>query len=189
MDAIDAMTSRLSAPALVPPEPDAATLERILGAAANAPDHGKLRPFRFILIRGRARLAFGEVCAKAMQRREPNADATMLDRERQKALRAPLIVVVAAKLVSPAKIPEIEQIIAAGAAAQNLFVAAHAEGFGAMWKTGAPAYDPYVKQSLGLGENDAIVGFLYLGRPDRPLPPRTPKPAAELVSEWTAPLS
>jgi nitroreductase len=188
MDAINAMTSRLSAPALVPPEPDAATLDRIFAAAANAPDHGKLRPFRFIVIRGRARLAFGEVCAEAMKRREPSADATMLDRERQKALRAPMIVVVAAKVTTPAKIPEIEQVLAAGAAAQNVFLAAHAEGFGAMWKTGAPAYDPYVKLSLGLGESDAIVGFIYLGRPDRPLPPRVAKPATELVSEWTAPL-
>jgi nitroreductase len=184
MDALDAMTSRLSAPALVPPEPDAATLERILAAAANAPDHGKLKPFRFILIRGRARLAFGEVCAEAMKRREPQADAAALDRERQKALRAPLIIAVAAKVVKH-KIPEIEQVLAAGAAAQNIFLAAHAEGFGAMWKTGAPAYDPYVKLALGLSEDDAIVGFLYLGRPDRPLPPRPTRPATELVTEWT----
>lgn len=186
MDAIDAMTSRLSAPGLVPPEPDAETLDRILAAAANAPDHGKLKPFRFILIRGRARLAFGEVCAEAMKRREPLSDAAALDRERQKALRAPLIVVVAAKVVKH-KIPEIEQLLAAGAAAQNVFLAAHAEGFGAMWKTGAPAYDPYVKQALGLGAEDAIVGFLYLGRPERALTPRPMRPAAELVSVWTGP--
>jgi nitroreductase len=186
MDAIDAMTSRVSAPGLVPPEPDAATLDRIFAAAANAPDHGKLKPFRFILIRGRARLAFGEVCAEAMKRREPQADAAALDRERQKALRAPLIVVVAAKVVKH-KIPEIEQVLAAGAAAQNVFLAAHAEGLGAMWKTGAPAYDPYVKLALGLGADDAIVGFLYLGRPDRPLPQRPARPAAELVSEWSGP--
>lgn len=186
MDAIDAMTSRLSAPALQPPEPDAATLDRILAAAANAPDHGKLKPFRFILIRGRARLAFGEICARALQRREPTADAVALDRERQKALRAPLIVVVAAKLIRPHKIPEVEQLLAAGAAAQNLFLAAHAEGFGAMWKTGAPAYDPDIKQALGLAAEDAIVGFMYLGRPDRPLPPRVAKPAADLVREWNS---
>ena len=186
MDAIDAMTSRLSASGLTPPEPDAATLGRILAAASNAPDHGKLKPFRFIVIRGRARLAFGEVCAEAMKRREPETDAAGLDRERQKALRAPMIVVVAAKVVKH-KIPEIEQVLAAGAAAQNIFLAAHAEGFGAMWKTGAPAYDPFVKQALGLSGDDAIVGFLYLGRPDRPLPPRPLKPAGELVSEWTGP--
>src|ERR1051325_1972213 len=109
MDALNAMTSRLSAPALMPPEPDQATLDRILAAAANAPDHGKLKPFRFILIRGRARLAFAEVCAQAMQRREPGADAASLDRERQKALRAPLIIVVAAKVLREHKIPEVEQ--------------------------------------------------------------------------------
>jgi len=184
MEAIDAMTSRLSATALQPPEPDPATLERILSAAANAPDHGKLKPFRFILIRGRGRLAFGDICAQALQRRDPSADATALDRERQKALRAPLIVVVAAQMVRPHKIPEVEQLLAAGAAAQNLFVAAHAEGFGAMWKTGAPAYDPDIKRALGLAAEDAIVGFMYLGRPDRQPPPRAAKPAGNLVREW-----
>lgn len=189
MDAFDALTSRLSAAALQPPEPDAATLARILAAGANAPDHGKLRPFRFILIRGRARLAFGEVCAAALQRREPGVDAAGLEREKQKALRAPLIVVVAAKLVTPHKIPEVEQLLAAGAAAQNIFLAAHAAGFGAMWKTGAPAYDPDVKRALGLAAEDAIVGFLYVGRPDRVLPPRPPKPTAELVQEWQGPVT
>ena len=188
MEAIDALTSRLSAPALQPPEPDAATLERILAAGANAPDHGKLRPFRFILIRGRARLTFGEVCATALKRREPGIDDAGLEREKQKALRAPLIVVVAAK-VTPHKIPEIEQVLAAGAAAQNIFLAAHAAGFGAMWKTGAPAYDPDVKRALGLAAEDAIVGFLYLGRPDRALPPRQPKPLTDLVQEWQGPAS
>jgi nitroreductase len=58
-----------------------------------------------------------------------------------------------------------------------------------MWKTGDAAYDPHVKAALGLTEGDAIVGFIYLGRPDRPLPPRPPKPAPELVSEWTSPLT
>jgi len=187
MDAFDALTSRLSAPALQPPEPDAATLERILSAAANAPDHGKLKPFRFILIRGRARLAFGEVCAAALKRRQPEVDPAELDRERQKALRAPLIVVVAAKVATGHKIPEIEQILAAGAAAQNLFLATHAAGFGAMWKTGAAAYDADVKQALGLAPEDAIVGFMYLGRPDRALPPRPAKSVTELVQEWQGP--
>ena len=189
MDTIDALTSRVSALALVAPEPDAATLDRILSAAANAPDHGKLRPFRFILIRGEARRAFGDICAEAMRRREPQTDAEALDRERQKMMRAPLIVVVAAKVAVPHKIPVVEQVVAAGAAAQNIFLAAHAAGFGAMWKTGAAAYDDHVKQALGLGHDDQIVGFLYLGRIDRSPPPRAARPAGELAREWTGPVA
>jgi nitroreductase len=103
--------------------------------------------------------------AEAMKKREPDAPENMLGREREKPLRAPLIVVLAAALQEDHKIPVIEQMLAAGAAAQNVMVAAHAMGYGAAWKTGAPAYDNNVKEALGLTPHDAIIGFLYLGTP------------------------
>ena len=86
-----------------------------------------------------------------------------LARERAKAMRAPVIVVAAAKLAKGHKIPEVEQLLSAGAAVQNIMLAAKARGFGAMWKTGAPAYDASVKQALGIAPDSEIVGFLYLG--------------------------
>lgn len=163
MDALDALTTRRSAAQFAEPAPDDETLAEILRAAMRAPDHGKLKPWRFIVLRGDARKRFGDVMAEAMKRREPDAPANMLEREREKPLRAPLIVVLAAAIQEGHKIPVIEQMLAAGAAAQNIMVAAHALGYGAAWKTGAPAYDDFVKATLGLAPSDAIVGFLYLG--------------------------
>ncbi len=165
MDAIDALTTRRSPAQFAEPAPDDESLAEILRAAMRAPDHGKLKPWRFIVLRGDARKRFGDVMAEAMKRREPDVPANMVEREREKPLRAPLIVVLAAAIQEGHKIPVVEQLLAAGAAAQNIMVAAHALGFGAAWKTGAPAYDSFVKETLGLAPSDAIVGFLYLGTP------------------------
>ncbi|NNG03077.1 MAG: NAD(P)H nitroreductase [Inquilinus sp.] len=187
MDAIDALISRRSAIRLVDPAPSGQALEQILTAAARAPDHGKLRPWRFILIRGDDRKRLGAVFADAMLEQDPDAPEPLVEKRRQAPLRAPLIVTVAAKVDhTHPKIPAIEQIVAAGCAAQNIMVAAGALGFGCMWKTGAPAYDPAVKQALGLAETDEIVGFLYLGtEPTEPPQVRRPE-AAEFATEWTA---
>lgn len=163
MQAIDALLERRSAKTLLDPAPDDGALELLLECASRAPDHGRLRPWRFIVIRGAGRERLGELMADQLRRKQPAASAEALQRERQKALRAPLIIVVAAVCNAAARIPPIEQILAAGAAAQNMMLAAPALGFGAMWKTGDAAYDDTVKVALGLEAKDAIVGFLYLG--------------------------
>lgn len=135
----------------------------MLGSAVRAPDHGRLRPWQFVIVPEDRRAHLGEVMADALRRREPNASADVLQRERDKAMRAPLIVVVAAHIQKGHKIPEVEQLCSAAAAAQNIMLAAHAQGYGGMWKTGAAAYDPEVKQALGLSADDEIVAFVYLG--------------------------
>jgi nitroreductase len=163
MQAIDALLNRRSAKTLTDPAPDEAALALILECASRAPDHGRLRPWRFIVIRGAARERLGELMAGQLQRKLPAASPEALQREREKPLRAPLIVAVAAVCNAAAKIPPIEQTLAAGAAAQNVMLAATALGFGAMWKTGDAAYDETVKVALGLEAADVIVGFLYLG--------------------------
>lgn len=165
MDAMDLLAGRHSATRLTEPGPDQAALDSILGAALRAPDHGRLRPWRFVVIPEARREAFGDLLARTLRAREPGVSTEELARERGKALRAPLIVVAAARVRREHKIPEIEQLLAAGAAAENVMLAAQALGFGAMWKTGAAAYDPAVKRELGLEAEDAIVGFLYLGTP------------------------
>ncbi len=184
MEALESLLSRASCPVLADPAPDGAALERILAAAASAPDHGRLRPWRFLLVRGAARGRLGEVLAAAFRRREPEAPEALASKERQKPLRAPLIVVVAAAQREAAKVPAIEQIAAAAAAAENLLLAAHALGFGGMWRTGWPAYDVGVKAALGLAPSDSVVGFLYLGTPGQALPPRAEPKVADFVSEW-----
>lgn len=185
MGAIELLHTRESATKLAEPAPDAADLESILAAAVRAPDHGRLRPWRFIVIRGQAREAFGDLMAAAMKARCPDTAAEGLARERAKALRAPLIVVVAAHVQDTARIPQIEQVLSAGAAAQNIMLAAHALGYGAMWKTGDPAYDDSVKAGLHLDANDQIVGFLYLGTRAARAAPGAPRPTPqEFVTEW-----
>jgi nitroreductase len=138
-------------------------LRLALQAAVRAPDHGRLRPWRFMLFEGAQREALGEILATTLKQRGGEVSDGDLARERDKATRAPLIVLVVCRAVSGTKIPEIEQVLAAGAAAQNLMLAFHALGYGAMWKTGAPAYDPRVKAALGLAPTDQIIGFLYAG--------------------------
>jgi len=172
MDALTALTTRISPAALDAPGPSGDTLQKILEAAVAAPDHGRMRPWRFILIDGAAREKFGALLAEALVRREPMAPAGKLEAERKKALRAPLIVVVAASVQSNAKVPEVEQLVAVGAAAQNMLVAAYALGFGGFWRTGAIAYDSAIKRALGFAETDVIIGFLYLGTTKTPGQPR-----------------
>ena len=172
MDALTALTTRVSPAALDAPGPSDDALQKILEAAVAAPDHGRMRPWRFILIEGAAREKFGALLAQSLSRREPTAPAGKLEAERKKALRAPLIVVVAASVQPHAKVPEIEQLVAVGAAAQNMLVAAYALGFGGFWRTGAIAYDAAMKHALGLTDTDAIIGFLYLGTTKTPGQPR-----------------
>jgi len=183
MQAIDALLTRRSAITLTEPAPDEGALQLIFASAARAPDHGRLRPWRFIVVRAEARSSFGELLAGHLARTQPAASAEALQRERDKALRAPLIIVVAAHVNAAVKIPAIEQTLAAGAAAGNIMLACVALGYNAMWKTGGAAYDAAVKRALGLEATDAIVGFLYVGTEGG----RAPAPRGEwrdLVREW-----
>jgi len=186
MEAIEALTSRRSPAKLVEPAPSDDQLEAILAAAIRAPDHGRLRPWRFLVLRGAARERLGAVMAESLKARAPDVPADVVEREGKKLLRAPLIVVVAAALNEDHKIPVIEQLLAAGAAAQNMLLAAHALGLGAMWRTGDSAYDARIKAALGLDATDAIVGFVYLGTPQGRaiIPPNEPG-VKDFVREWT----
>jgi len=160
------------AKALVDPAPDDRQLRQILKIALSAPDHGRLHPYRFISIRGDARYRLSEIFGKATQRRDPGVDPAYLQKQKDKPLRSPLIVVVVASPIESPKIPEIEQILSAGAAAHNVLLAANALGFGSIWLTGANAYDDYVRSELGLDDGEKIVGFIYIGTPTLDFPPR-----------------
>lgn len=177
MQAIDLLLTRRSARNLGEPGPDQAALELILASATRAPDHGRLRPWRFVVIRGAARERFGALLAEYLKRSHPTSSAETLEREAHKAYRAPLIVAVAARYQEIAKIPDVEQLLSAGAAAHAMMLAARALGFNAMWKTGAPAYDSQVKSGLGLSPQDAIAGFIYLGS-------ESGEPAAHSPADW-----
>jgi nitroreductase len=187
MEALEAVLTRQSvAPAFLrEPAPDDAALERILAAGACAPDHGKLRPWRFIVIRGQARDRLGEVFAAALLQRQPDAPEAAIEQERTRPLRAPMLIGVAAAIAPQhPKIPEIEQILSTAAAAQNMLIAAHAQGFGAKWLTGANAYDAHVRDALGLAPDDRLIGFIYLGTVDGSPPAVPHADAREHTIEW-----
>jgi nitroreductase len=186
---LDLLFRRRSIGRLTAPAPSDAELDQILRAGAAAPDHGELRPFRFFVLRGAAKDAFGAVLAEAYLRRVDAAGAepipAKLEKERTKLGRAPLVVVVGAVHQHDEKIPWEDQLGAAFAAAENALLAATALGYGSMWRTGDPAFDPHVKAALGLGEHDAIVAFLYLGTPHEDGWKEPHDPSLDgLVVEW-----
>ena len=185
MDAIDALTSRVSMPLLEHPAPGEEMLTRLLQAAARAADHACLQPFRFLSIQGEQLHQLGELYQQAALQQDPNLPTTQLERIRALPMRAPLVLVAIACCQQHPKVPEIEQIITAGAAVQNMLTAAFALGIGAYWRTGSLAYNPEVHRLLNMSENEKIVGFIYLGAPAGKL--RTPKPVNinDIYQPWT----
>jgi len=163
MDALEALNSRGTAKTYGDTAPSKEDLATVLHAAVRAPDHGRLRPWRFMLVEGDQRRKFGELLAASALRRIPGLSAGDLARERDKALRAPLIIIVACRIVPGTKIPAIEQLLATGSAAQNILLALHTLGYAAAWKTGEAAYDTEVKRALGFAADDHLVGFIYTG--------------------------
>jgi nitroreductase len=187
MDALDAILTRRTVPPakMGPPGPGEADLRRILEAGGAVPDHGLLRPWRFLVVRGAGRERLGELFADFVRRSAPGVSAQEVEKQRTAPSRAPVIVVVVARVDREhPKIPEVEQTGAVAAAAQNMLLAAHALGFAAKWATGKQAYDDGVKAGLGLGIRDRITGFIYLGShaADHPPPPRAG--LDEVVREW-----
>ena len=163
MNAMELLSTRRSVSKLVDPAPDDATLERVLGASLRAPDHGAVRPWRIVIVKGAERAALGELLASSERSRDPAIDEAKLDATRKKALRAPMILVVACTPKAHPKVPEIKQVLSTGCVAHGILLGLQAEGFGAVWKTGPAAYDFEVKTRLGLAGTDHIVGFLYVG--------------------------
>ncbi|MBL8837962.1 MAG: nitroreductase [Alphaproteobacteria bacterium] len=187
MPGLEALLSRrsLSPRQLIDPGPTGDDLAAILDAAVRAPDHGDLRPWRFVLVEGEARTRLGEVFAQARALREPGIGEAELEKERRKPLRAPLLMLVAAVL-DPAntKIRIIDRVLAAGAAAMNVMNAAHMLGYAGMWLTGNNSHDPNVKRALGLDPHDEIVGSLYLGTPAGIPKPKDRPRGLDLAMRW-----
>jgi nitroreductase len=186
-DALDLLLRRrsTSAKAMGVPGPDAAQLRQILQAASRVPDHGKLFPWRFLVIEGDARARLGEVLEAALVARNANVSESLKRFERARFMRAPVVVAVISSLKTEKPIPEWEQTLSAGAVCQTLLVAAAASGFGANWLTEWCAYDEIVTRALGLGESEKVAGFVYIGTASAPLEERERPVLDEIVSHWT----
>lgn len=169
------------------PGPDDADLRRILRTGLRVPDHGRLAPWRFIVIRGEARERLGGVLAETFERKNPDAIDEQIEIERERLTRAPVVVAVVSKVVKEHKIPEWEQILSSGAACQTMLIAALSMGYAAQWITEWYAYDPDVKAALGIGAEDRIAGFLYLGNEAAEPTERMRPEYDDIVSEWAPP--
>lgn len=145
-------------------------IETLLSAAVQAPNHYKVRPWRFVVLTGTAREKLGEVMGQAFLDNFPDlpADAQekALEKERSKPLRSPVLIAVGVDKPVESKVLEIENVCAVAAACQNLLLAAHELGLAAKWRTGDPAYDPKVKQFLGFEPDQHLIAFLYIGYPE-----------------------
>ena len=184
MDALQALHQRVSVPRLSEPAPKGDILANIQRAAFRAADHARMRPWRFLIVEGEGRQALGELFVRS----EEQQGAVLSDKARQRIaerpLRAPMVMVVIASPKENPKVPEIEQWLSAGAAAQNMITASYAQGIGAVWRTGDYAYDPYVMAGLGLSDAERIIGFLYLGTVQI-APPEAPETAiADYFQSW-----
>lgn len=184
MQALDLLLNRVSVPRLIEPAPDAAQREILFSAALRAPDHGVLRPYRFLTVEGEARHRMGELLAEALIESGGGADQKALDKARLGPLRAPLVVVVIARLTDHVKVPKSEQLITAGCAAHGVLLAAYASGIGAVWRSGELSYSTHVAKGLGLTPDEQVIGFLYLGTPQNPARDAAKPDVAEFVSEW-----
>lgn len=159
------------------PGPDTAQIDTILQAATRVPDHGKLCPWRFVLVEAEARADFCAILTAEQLRENPGATAAQLDATRQFAHYAPTLIILLSTPVVPHKIPLEEQRWSAGAAAMQMLNSAHAQGFVANWLTGWMAHSREVRHALGAtGEEDRIVGYIFIGSALAPLEDR-PRPA------------
>ena len=163
MDALKALHTRTSVPKLEGPAPNEQELKNLFAAAFRTADHALLRPWRFLVISGEARLRLGDLFVQAKLSDQPDTPADQLEKLRAKPLRAPTIIVTIGCHKEHPKVPAIEQDLSAGGATQQTLLAAHAMGLGAIWKTGSMAYHPMVSQGLGLKEAEKLISFLYIG--------------------------
>jgi len=169
VDVFEAINTRSSASVLRDPGPTDQQWEMLLRAGARAPDHGRLRPWRFLIVRGEARELLGDVMAEALRASKPDRPSEALDRERRKPSRAPAILVVAVVPVPHSGVPEIEQILAGGAAAQNILLAAHAMGLGSCligFAVAAMKNDPSIQRSISIPAEETVYAVIALGYPD-----------------------
>lgn len=184
MDALTALHSRVSVSRLSEPVPDQQALRNIYRAALRAADHALLHPWRFLIIEGPSLQRLGNLFVAASLSDDPELPLDKQQSIRNKALRAPLIVIAVTSPKPHPKVPVIEQEYSTAASIQNMLNAAHAQGIGAIWRTGPMAAHPMVLEGLGLSAEEKITGFLYLGQISAPPRPAQELPIDDYFSRW-----
>jgi nitroreductase len=183
METLEAIHTRQSIGQVKPDTVPHELIEKILAAAVQAPNHYKVRPWRFAVMTGAGREKLGETMAQSTKLSKPDATEDDLQKDRSKPLRAPVVIAVAVDKPALPKVKEIENICATAAAVQNLLLAAHAIGLTAIWRTGPSATDPAVKQFFGWQADQHLIGFVYIGYPQGELAAPT-RPSFEDRAVW-----
>ncbi len=181
---IDYLKVRRSIPAfqMRAPGPDRAGIEDILRLAVRVPDHGKIAPWRFIVYTGDIRAEIGEKLLEMALERDPKLSGEMIQVERSRFTRAPVVIGVISTAGPHAKIPEWEQIMSAGAVCLNVILAANAQGYVANWLSEWFAFDEMAFPLLGIKPGEKVAGFIHIGSTDFPAVER---PRPELADKVT----
>jgi nitroreductase len=187
MDVQQAIRTRRSVGKVKAEAPPREQIEAILAAATHAPNHFKVEPWKFFVLTGQGRDRLGEVMAEIEREKQTGLDGETLRKvaegARAKALRSPVVITVAVDAPSEARVIALENLQAVSAAIQNMLLVAHSLGLGAMWRTGDVAYHPRTKALFGLGPEDYIAGFIYVGYPDMETSERQPTPL-DVKTQW-----
>jgi nitroreductase len=183
MDVFEAIHNRHSNGKVKPDRVPRELIEKLLSAAVQAPNHYKVRPWRFVVLTGDGRNKLGDVMVASQLDRMPDLSTEALDKIRALPLRAPLVIAVGVDKPSEAKVLEIENICATATACENLLLAAQAEGLAVKWRTGEWARDVKVKEFLGFASNQYIIAFLYIGYPESTIE-YPPRPSFEDRTVW-----
>lgn len=183
MDIFEAMYSRQMQGKVKSEPVPRGLIEKLLSAAVQAPNHYKVRPWRFVVLTGNARNKLGDVMAASQLDRKPDLPPEASVKTRTLPLRAPALIAAGVDKPSEEKVQEIENIAAVAAACQNILLAAHAEGLAVKWRTGEWARDPKVKEFLGLSADQHLIAFLYIGYPEF-VAEHEPRPSFEDRTVW-----
>jgi nitroreductase len=180
MTVFETIKNRRSIGKMTEQKPTRKQIEQILEAATHAPNHHKVEPWKFFVLAGKARAELGAVMANALAERLGDLTSekaqAILNKERNKLLRSPVVIIVAAESPHQPNVLAIENIAAVAAAVQNMLLTAEELGLAAMWRTGDAAFDPHINQWLGLEPEDQVVSFVYLGYPSFQKLERRPTP-------------
>jgi nitroreductase len=182
---LDYLAVRRSVPAfqMCEPGPDKVEIESILSLAVRVPDHGKLAPWRFVVYLGAERARIGEELLRLALEKNPDLSDEMVQVERTRFTRAPVVIGVISTAAPHAKIPEWEQVMSAGAVCLNLLMAANAHGYVSNWLSEWFAFDERAHPLLGVKPGEKVAGFIHVGSTAFPIVER-PRPALADVVSW-----
>lgn len=184
-DVVALIDHRQSIGHLVEPAPGTEQLEQAIAAALTAPDHHRLHPWRFLVIAGEQRQAFGQLLAQSLAE-DGETDQVQLERVKHHPLRAPMLLICIMKYYPHPKVPRDEQVLSCGAAIQNLLLTLQAQGYASMWRSGAVAESVSFKRALGLGTDDEVAGLIYIGTAPKAIAPRQKLKVSDFLTQWQA---